>query len=98
MGQLFNSNTQVVHYEPSAGKYVKTNKWLLWPVIAYRVMIPYPTPKDLNLFQETILRLFELGINDKNVMTFDTKSEYLAWSEPIAWAIEHGYLESEPTW
>jgi len=40
----------------------------------------------------------KLGINDKNVMAFDTKSEYLAWSEPIAWAIEHGYLESEPTW
>ena len=68
MGQLFNSNTQVVHYEPSAGKYLRTNKWLLWPVIAYRVMIPYPTPKDLNLFQETILRLFELGINDKNLI------------------------------
>ena len=68
MGQLFNSNTQVVYYEPSTAKYGKTNKWILWPVIAYKVMVPYPRQKDLNLFQETILRLFELGINDTNII------------------------------
>ncbi len=38
-------------------------KWVLWPVLAWRVVAPVPKPQSLNLFQRTVLQLVRAGVN-----------------------------------
>lgn len=41
---------------------VKDARWVLWPVLAWRVVAPIPTPRTLNLFQRAALRLARAGV------------------------------------
>lgn len=69
MGKLFNDRTEVLFQNPSFPKgYYENRKseiCLLLPMCAYKVLVPYPKDNSLNLFQETILKLF-LGGNKSN--------------------------------
>lgn len=41
---------------------VKGARWVLWPVLAWRVVAPIPAPRRLNLFQRAALRLARAGV------------------------------------
>ncbi len=65
MEKLFHERTEVLFQNPSLPKgYYNTRpleRWLLLPMCAYKVSVPYPVSNALNLFQETILKLFAGG-------------------------------------
>lgn len=65
MAKLFNERTEVLFQNPSfpRGYYNSRplEKWLLLPMCAYKVSVPYPKDNALNLFQETILKLLACG-------------------------------------
>jgi hypothetical protein len=72
MAKLFDGRTSVIFQDPKPiGFNVLHNlrKWVLLPQIAYKVLVPYPKDRELNVFQETILKLFQSG---------HKTSEYLA--------------------
>lgn len=60
----FDSRTPIIYQNPCVkGVKISNDKklWLLLPMIAYKVLVPYPKDKELNIFQETILKLFLSG-------------------------------------
>lgn len=60
----FDSRTPIIYQNPYVkGVKISNDKklWLLLPMIAYKVLVPYPKDKELNIFQETILKLFLSG-------------------------------------
>lgn len=65
MGKLFNERTTILYQNPEHPKGYYTGQvkrfWILIPMCAYKVLVPYPKEKMLNLFQETILKLFSSG-------------------------------------
>lgn len=74
MEQLYNKNekkvikfderTQVLYQSPCVKETKIPNEkklWILTPMVAYKVLVPYPKEKELNFFQETILKLFLSG-------------------------------------
>lgn len=65
MARLFHERTEVIFQNPSypKGYYHEKplEKWLLLPMCAYKVSVPYPRGKALNFFQETILKLLAGG-------------------------------------
>lgn len=76
MAALFNPNTKVLCSDQT--ELYANNKWILWPYLAYKVIVPYPSDKEFNLFQEYIIRLLELGISDKKKI-----AEKLCLKEPL---------------
>ncbi|MEB9458420.1 hypothetical protein [Bacillus anthracis] len=78
MAKLFDRMTPVVHQSPDESKKEildERKKWLLLPTIAYKVLVPYKKERQLNLFQETILKFCLSGyktadyIADKLILT-----------------------------
>lgn len=68
MEKLFNSTNDIILHNPAPfnEKIAKNDKsWILIPAIAYKVLIPESKERELNLFQETILKLFKSG--NKNI-------------------------------
>lgn len=65
MAKLFNERTEVLFQNPTFPKGYYNGKplekWLLLPMCAYKVSVPYPKDNALNLFQETILKLLAGG-------------------------------------
>ncbi|MCD8238643.1 MAG: hypothetical protein LUC92_04805 [Clostridiales bacterium] len=62
---FFNERTEVIYQNPShpktyiQGKYEK--RWLLLPMCAYKVSVPYPKDSELNIFREAVLKLLAGG-------------------------------------
>lgn len=73
MAKLFNERTDIIFQNPSYPKEFFKGRvesyWILIPMCAYKVLVPFPKEKNLNLFQETILKLFSSGVK---------KSEWIA--------------------
>ena len=68
MAKLFNNTNDIILHNPAPfnEKISKDDKsWILIPAIAYKVLIPEAKERKLNLFQETILKLFKSG--NKNI-------------------------------
>jgi hypothetical protein len=64
MAKLFDMRTPVIYQDAKPAVFsVERNlqKWILLPLIAYKVLVPYPKPRSLNFFQETVLKLFQSG-------------------------------------
>lgn len=62
--QKFDGRTQIIYQDPYVkGMQIPKEKklWILTPMVAYKVLVPYPKDKELNFFQETILKLFLSG-------------------------------------
>jgi hypothetical protein len=62
--KLFDDKTKVIFQSPDPIGYEvvpNSRKWILLPLIAFKVLVPYPTDNPLNLFQETTLKLFRSG-------------------------------------
>lgn len=66
MEKLFNTNTPVIFFDPNVEFHFSKRSWVLWPMIAYKVIVPYPKEKQLNIFQETILKLCDIGMTDSS--------------------------------
>lgn len=68
MGKFFNERTDILFMNPSHPRWYVKGKpkklWVLLPMCAYKVSVPYPKGNNLNLFQETILKLFSSGARD----------------------------------
>lgn len=62
MGKLFNKRTEILLQIPVVSRYKR--RWILLPMCAYKVLVPYPAETHLNLFQETILKLFASGAKE----------------------------------
>lgn len=62
MGKLFNERTEILLQTPIENKY--RCRWILLPMCAYKVVVPYPKETHMNLFQETILKLFASGAKE----------------------------------
>lgn len=63
MEKSFNQRTPVLYQDPAHPLNYKNPKksWILVPMCAYKVSVPYPKDNALNLFQETILKLLVSG-------------------------------------
>lgn len=64
MAKLFNERTEIILQTPIKNKY--RSKCILLPMCAYKVLVPYPKESQLNLFQETILKLFASGAKESS--------------------------------
>lgn len=78
MAKLFDGHTNVIYQYPKpmilqprdSGKDRKKqrdrmpreHKWILLPLIAYKVLVPSAQERELNVFQETVLKLFLSGV------------------------------------
>ena len=64
MGDSFDRTSPIVHLEPTAKPldWRQGRRWILWPVLAYRVYVPQPAPERLNLFQRSVLSLCRAGV------------------------------------
>jgi hypothetical protein len=61
---LFDERTPIIYQDPTPTEFVnsrKFQKWILLPQIAYKVLVPYPKDRVMNVFQETVLKLFRSG-------------------------------------
>lgn len=61
---LFDERTPVIYQDPAPTEFVnarKFQKWILLPLIAHKVLVPYPKDRVMNVFQETVLKLFRSG-------------------------------------
>lgn len=64
MANLFDRRTDIIYQGPEHGRFSVSRhnkKQILLPLIAHKVLVPYPKERQLNLFQETILKLFRSG-------------------------------------
>ena len=82
MAVLFDKTCAIVDLSPppkslSAGG----RQWLLWPVWAYRVVVPQPAPERFNPFQRAVLALCRAGIvrTDEISERLDLGSELTAY-------------------
>lgn len=67
MVQLFNNSTDIILHEPAPFNEkipISERRWILIPSIAYKVLIPEYKERKLNVFEETILKLFKSGNKD----------------------------------
>ena len=64
MAASFDKTCAIVDLNPTAKplSYARGRQWLLWPVWAYRVVVPQPAPERFNLFQRAVLALCRAGI------------------------------------
>lgn len=63
MAVLFDKTCATVDLSPKSKPLsARGRQWLLWPVWAYRVVVPQPAPKRFNLFQRAVLSLCRAGI------------------------------------
>ena len=63
MAASFDKTCAIVDLNPTAKPlYAKGRQWLLWPMWAYRVVVPQPAPERFNLFQRAVLSLCRAGI------------------------------------
>ncbi len=64
MAASFDKTCAIVDLAPTAKplSYASGRQWLLWPMWAYRVIVPQPKPERLNLFQRAVLSLCRAGI------------------------------------
>ena len=64
---LFDDGTAVVDFGPTpAPHHYGKRKWLLWPVLAWRVAVPVVRWRGLNLFQHYVLALLAAGLRTAN--------------------------------
>ena len=63
MEKSFNARTPVLFQNPTHPMNYRNPKkrWILVPMCAYKVSVPYPRDNALNIFQETILKLLNSG-------------------------------------
>lgn len=63
MAASFDKTCAIVDLNPTPKPlFAKGRQWLLWPVWAYRVVVPQPAPERFNLFQRAMLSLCRAGI------------------------------------
>ena len=63
MAASFDKTCAIVDLSPTPKPLsAKGRQWLLWPVWAYRVVVPQPAPECFNLFQRAVLSLCRAGI------------------------------------
>ena len=63
MAAPFDKTCAIVDLSPTPKPLsAKGRQWLLWPVWAYRVVVPQPAPDRFNLFQRAVLSLCRAGI------------------------------------
>ncbi len=64
MDASFDKTCAIVDLAPTAKplSYASGRQWLLWPMWAYRVLVPQPRPERLNLFQRAVLSLCRAGV------------------------------------
>ncbi len=63
MAASFDKTCAIVDLSPTPKPLsAKGRQWLLWPVWAYRVVVPQPAPERFNLFQRAVLSLCRAGI------------------------------------
>lgn len=59
---MFDSMTPVLDFQAAIPKGAKHKRWLLWPALAYKVLLPQRRASPLNLFQLVVLRLCVAGV------------------------------------
>lgn len=60
---LFDQSTAVVDFGPTPAPHrYGARRWLLWPVLAWRVAVPAVRWRGLNIFQHYVLALLDTGI------------------------------------
>lgn len=63
---VFGRDTPVLR--PAQVKYQGAQRWLLWPVLRYRVVSPVVRERGLNAFQEAVLGLARSGLREPDEM------------------------------
>ena len=82
MAVSFDKTCAIVDLSPKSKPLsARGHQWLLWPVWAYRVVVPQPAPKQFNLFQRAVLALCRAGIvrADEISDRLDLGSELIAY-------------------
>ena len=60
---LFDQSTAVVDFDPTPAPHrYGARRWLLWPMLAWRVAVPAVRWRGLNIFQHYVLALLDTGI------------------------------------
>lgn len=82
MAASFDKTCAIVDLSPTPKPLsAKGRQWILWPVWAYRVVVPQPAPERFNLFQRAVLSLCRAGIirTDEISDRLDLGSELVAY-------------------
>src|SRR4051812_40549074 len=59
---VFDRSTPVVDFGANARPLRGRQRWILWPALAYQVLLPAPRSSAFNVFQRAILALCAAGV------------------------------------
>jgi hypothetical protein len=88
---VFGPDTPVLR--PAHVEYRGTQRWLLWPVLRYRVVSPVVRERGLNAFQEAVLGLARSGLREPDEMGAMLSLDPVLVNA-VQWDLKgHGYLD-----
>ena len=63
MPLVFDRTTPVVDFRPTSSPFKREVwRWLVWPALAYRVLLPSPSNPPFNVFQRAVLDMCRAGV------------------------------------